>query len=213
MILGSHNSLSYDTPISWWMKLINFTSKCQSLNLKEQFDYGVRLFDIRVDLLDIENPASWDYARGSHGIVTYNIFVNDALNYLNDKAKTTKDPVYVFLNVENLKYEGDEYIDNFIDYFKFMKNRYKNLIFCGGYRKHPWIKIVHCEDPDIDMLFWEFYNYKYQSRFKNKIKLLVQNILHFSPKYWAKKNNNVYKYIYETGTVDERVIMLDYVQY
>ena len=45
---GSHNTMTYLKPHKWWMKLINFTSKCQNKNLEEQYAAGVRYFDIRV---------------------------------------------------------------------------------------------------------------------------------------------------------------------
>ena len=47
-MLGSHNSMTYLKPQKWWMKLINFTSKCQNKNIEEQYAAGVRYFDIRV---------------------------------------------------------------------------------------------------------------------------------------------------------------------
>ena len=212
VILASHNSLSYAEPTKWWLKLINFTSRCQDMNIKEQFNYGIRLFDIRVDLLDLKDPMNWDYARASHGVVTYNVFVNDALIYLNEVAEKYNETVYVFLSVENLKYESEEYINNFTEFFYFMKSRYPNLIFCGGYRKHPWVKMIDCEDPNIHMMFWEFLGFRYQPTFKEKIKTLIKNIIHFSPKYWAKKNNAVYKKeVINDGT--DTYLMLDYVQY
>lgn len=212
VILAAHNSLSYAEPTKWWMKLINFTSKCQDLNIKEQFEYGVRLFDIRVDLLGLRDPMNWDYARSAHGVVTYSVFVNDALIYLNEMAEKHNEKIYVFLSVENLKYENEEYIDNFVEFFEFMKSRYQHLIFCGGYRKHPWVKMIDCEDPDIRMLFWEFLGFQYQPTLKEKIKALIKNIVHFSPKYWAKKNNWEYKSIENEGDSD-LYLMLDYVQY
>lgn len=45
---GSHNTMTYLKPHKWWMKLINFTSKCQDKTPEEQYAAGVRYFDIRV---------------------------------------------------------------------------------------------------------------------------------------------------------------------
>ena len=58
MKLASHNSLSYIKPKKWWEKLINFTSKCQSYDIETQYEYGVRLFDIRIRRAIIE-PGSY----------------------------------------------------------------------------------------------------------------------------------------------------------
>lgn len=53
MILASHNSWSYLTPIKWWQKLLFFTAKCQRKTIVEQYnDYNVRCFDLRIRIID-----------------------------------------------------------------------------------------------------------------------------------------------------------------
>lgn len=47
-MLGSHNTMTGLEPQKWWMRLINFTSKCQDKTPEEQYAAGVRYFDIRV---------------------------------------------------------------------------------------------------------------------------------------------------------------------
>ena len=47
-MLGSHNSFSYLTPTKWWMRLFTPWAKCQNKTIKEQYNAGVRYFDIRV---------------------------------------------------------------------------------------------------------------------------------------------------------------------
>ena len=47
-ILGSHNSLSYLPIKHWWQRFTAPWARCQKLSLREQYDAGVRLFDIRV---------------------------------------------------------------------------------------------------------------------------------------------------------------------
>ena len=47
-MLGSHNSFSYLKPEKWWMRIFNPWAKCQSKTLEEQYEAGVRVFDIRV---------------------------------------------------------------------------------------------------------------------------------------------------------------------
>lgn len=51
-ILGSHNSLSYLPIKKWWQKITSPWTKCQNLTLLEQYNAGVRLFDIRVRIGD-----------------------------------------------------------------------------------------------------------------------------------------------------------------
>ena len=37
-MIASHNSWTFGTPKKWWQKIINFTSKCQTLNIQEQYN-------------------------------------------------------------------------------------------------------------------------------------------------------------------------------
>lgn len=209
MKLASHNSLSFVKPKKWWEKLINFTAKCQSHDIQTQYIDGVRLFDIRLRR-DWISCYSNDYdAISAHGLIEYkNIVIADVLDYLNSKS-TKEDPVYVQLNLENFKYDGDRDYVWFRELFKKCAETYQNLIFCGGYVKHPWRKIIDCEDPTIDQKNWEFMDFTWQPTTTEKIKRFFVNLFHFSPKYWAKKNNQEYK---STGTSAD-FLMLDYIQY
>lgn len=47
-MLGSHNSFSYLTPTKWWMKLFTPWAKCQNKTITEQYNAGVRYFDVRI---------------------------------------------------------------------------------------------------------------------------------------------------------------------
>lgn len=47
-MLGSHNSFSYLTPTKWWMKLLTPWSKCQNKTIAEQYNAGVRYFDVHI---------------------------------------------------------------------------------------------------------------------------------------------------------------------
>ena len=207
MKLASHNSLSYAEPQRWWGKLINFTSKCQSMDVIGQYEYGVRLFDIRIRREYFGVSRNHD-VKSAHGLITYFIYVTEVLAWLNEKS-TKDDPVYIQLNLENKKTEEDRDYSWFKNFFKECSKRYSNLIFCGGYVKHPWHKIIDCEDPTIDQKNWEFMDFTWQPTMKEKIKRFFVNLFHFSPKYWAKKNNQEYK---STGTSTD-FLMLDYIQY
>lgn len=48
MILGSHNTMSYVTPLVWWRRLLRPFYRCQAKTLEGQIAAGVRWFDIRV---------------------------------------------------------------------------------------------------------------------------------------------------------------------
>lgn len=206
MKLASHNSLSYIKPRRWWEKLINFTAKCQLYDIKAQYHKGVRLFDIRVRRDNYSYGAC--SAKSGHGLITYDKSIIEVLYVLNIFS-TKEDPVYIQLNLENRKWEKDKDFVWFEELFKTFAEDYSNLIFCGGYAKHPWRKIIDCEDPTIDQKNWEFMNFKWQPTTKEKIKRFFANLFHFSPKYWAKKDNQKYK---SAGTSAD-FLMLDFVQY
>lgn len=214
MKLASHNSLSFVKPRKWWEKLINFTSKCQSYDIETQYEYGVRLFDIRIRRAMFE-PDSYYCAKSAHGLITYDVRIVDVLRYL-DTLSTKEDPIYVYLSLENKKCEKDRDYVWFKNAFNLYKEMFPNLIFCGGYVKYPWHKIIDCENPFICQRNWEFYNYKdVKDGTITKIKCFFSNLLHFSPEYWAKKNNQKHK---SDGTsadfgTSPDFLMLDFVQY
>lgn len=65
-ILGAHNANTYLKPRKWWMRLINFTSKCQKLSIDEQLEHGVRYFDFR-----IRYDKELGLFLNCHGLVEY----------------------------------------------------------------------------------------------------------------------------------------------
>ena len=54
MILGSHNSWSFLPPKKWWQKALAFTARCQRKDIQEQYELGVRCFDLRLRLINGE---------------------------------------------------------------------------------------------------------------------------------------------------------------
>ena len=51
-MIGSHNSMSYLPPKNLWGKITRPWNKCQDKNIREQYEAGVRYFDIRINLYD-----------------------------------------------------------------------------------------------------------------------------------------------------------------
>ena len=202
MILATHNSLSGYAPEKWWMKILNPFAKCQSLSIEEQYNRGVRMFDIRV------RPHTEEAA---HGLVTYDVDIPLTLGWLNTRAEETKEKVYIRLCCENnvsLWSEWDEVV--FTEYWNFCNNKYKHLTFCGGYMKKGWFKLIDCKDPEYLELYRTFNVYKAKQGWKNKLKSIWQYICHPTPEYWAKKDNAEYIEEYEDYN---GFIMLDFVEY
>lgn len=205
MILGTHNSISYLKPKKWWMRLINFTAKCQSMTIEEQWEYGVRYFDLRIG-------DSMEGECMSHGLVKYKGNLEDILLYLNNCAKLHNEKCFVAINLEEYVYDIHEcksYIDYFEEKLKSLQSEYTSLTICGGYCKGPWRKIIsYIENPTLFEKYWEFCNYKWQ---ENKFKAFITNLFHFCPKYWAKRNNKAYKDEFKSDTRSS-VLLLDFVQ-
>jgi len=83
MILGSHNSWSYLPPRHWWMRPFAFMARCQSVDIKTQYEkYGVRCFDLRI------RYEKWKL-QVAHGSIVYDITekqLKDDLEYLDSKG-------------------------------------------------------------------------------------------------------------------------------
>lgn len=202
MKLATHNSLSSYAPKKWWMRLLNPFAKCQSLSIEEQYNRGVRMFDIRV------RPHTEEAA---HGLVTYNVKIKSILTWLNLKAFGQDERIYIRLCCENNSSELSEWDDEWFRWFwQDCKGKYKHLNFCGGYMKKGWFKLIDCKDPEYLELYRTFNVYKSKSGWKDKLKSIVDYICHPLPQYWAKKDNA--KYIEEQENY-KGFVMLDFVEY
>lgn len=200
MILATHNSLSSHQPKKWWMKILNPFAKCQSCDIITQWHRGVRMFDIRV------RPHTGEAA---HGLVTYDINIPLVLGWLNTRAEEVKEKVHIRLCCENRgNFDKDE--TWFSWYWQDCKSKYKHLIFCGGYMKRGWYKLIDCKDPEYLELYRTFNVYKAKNGWKAKLKSIVEYVLHPTPKYWARKDNADY---IEEHKDYQGYLMLDFAEY
>lgn len=184
------------------MKILNPFAQCQSLGIEEQYNRGVRMFDIRV------RPHTGEAA---HGLVTYNVDVDKVLTWLNERAQAEHTTIYIRLCCENNISELSEWDDEwFTKYWYFCNNVYKHLTFCGGYMKKSWFKLIDCKDPEYLELYRTFNVYKAKNGWKAKLKNVWEYICHPTPKYWAKKDNAEYIEEYEDYN---GYLMLDFVEY
>lgn len=150
-MLGSHNSLSFATPKKWWGKLFRFVGKCQSKDIKEQYELGVRYFDIRIKF-DGDNAVS------AHGPIVFNCDIYEQLvKLLTVCMYTTKEenPVYIRVILEyNKRQKNQDELDiMFKQVCQFLKNRFGyRFIFVGGRRKYDWEVIYDFgnEEPELE---------------------------------------------------------------
>lgn len=141
-IIGTHNSMTYLPLKKWYMYPFNFIAKCQSKTIEQQYESGIRLFDLRINFDKKGN------LRFKHGLITYKGRVSDVLNYLN----TRKEKVYVrlLLEVNN----GEDCVMQevqFIRACKYFEKAYKNITFFCGRAKCSWrqVYVFKFEEPNI----------------------------------------------------------------
>lgn len=151
MKLASHNSISYAPVVQWYFKPFFWVTKCQSKSIEEQYNAGVKYFDIR---LDGGIPA--------HGLIHYKARILDIFEYLNSKGDCT-----VRILCENLKKE-----EEFKFSCKVLENHYKDIVFCGGWDRNNRSNIVYKfknPEPSCEDLYSSFIQYLPNSKWYHKL--------------------------------------------
>lgn len=139
MKLASHNSWSYLPPTKWLMRLLSFVAKCQAKNIREQYEDGVRLFDLRVRF------THYGFLILAHGLAEYDASGLEAdLRWLNNQL----DVVYVQVVLEIGKSDCMQELA-FVNWCKTIRRRYKNIIFVGFHRKFDWKQLIDDKHEDL----------------------------------------------------------------
>ena len=132
-ILGSHNSWTYLKPKKWWLHPFKFMSKCQSVDIKTQYEkYGVRCFDLRVRFKKTDGLIL------AHGMMEYNYRWFDLakdLQYINSKKDCY---VRVLHEVRNEKEYTIFSKETFVDFCKHISSNFKNIKFWCGKNLYNW---------------------------------------------------------------------------
>lgn len=161
MIKGTHNSLT-SYPLKGWQKLftrlIQPWTQCQNKSLAEQYNKGVRLFDIQVSIPnDRYNLENTEYIA-SHGIAWYDTDCycdSSLLEYLcclDYWAKIYNEEIYIILGLDNHFHLTDDNITPqmkiaFKQYVMEFQQKYPNLTLIRAFIEKPW-EIVY-EDHSI----------------------------------------------------------------
>lgn len=126
MKIISHNSWSFAKPKKWWMKLINFTAKCQNVNIKNQYLHGADAFDLRI---------RFDKNRQLqvvHGYIVYDISNKELfkdLQYLNEVGGIT---IRLLHDIRNAKQAASSPVEEFVKYARYYETMFPNITFFGG---------------------------------------------------------------------------------
>lgn len=139
--IGTHNSMTYLKPKKWYLHPFQFIAKCQSKTIQEQFNSGIRLFDIRISY-DKNNIIEF-----RHGLIAYKGDVYNTLEWLNDQNTPIKIRIILEENKENLLQEIP-----FIKDINNFKKKYTNLTFYEGRRKFDWKQIIKLPTLEIEQL-------------------------------------------------------------
>lgn len=140
MKLGSHNSWSFGKT-DWYIP--TFTCKCQNLNIQEQYNLGVRLFDLRLRL----KKKVWYPAHGSACFKCD--FIKD-LKWLNEKGDCY---VRLMLEYNSKPKNSNDIVETFDDYCTNLENTYNNIKFFGGRKKWDWTSYAHtCKNPEETLI-------------------------------------------------------------
>lgn len=192
-ILGAHNANTYLKPRKWWMRLINFTSKCQKLTITEQLEHGVRYFDFRIRL----DEKKVDFIN-CHGLVEYESSVNALIEDISSFCRNTKEHVHIRFVYDDtfIKRTYDSIIYDSLKVLLYFTTPY-NLSW-EIIRKSDWKKITDSENNSpLEMVdcFRNYRGYKWIPW----------------PRWWAKKNNKRLKKFmdeYQKGTPDKDTVFL-----
>lgn len=179
-ILGAHNANTCLEPRKWWMRLINFTSKCQKLSIEEQFEHGVRYFDFR-----IRYDKELGLFLNCHGLVEYIEHLSYTvypLSYFAEKIKP--EPIYirfVYDDTFNNNIDDSDLTDLFIEQIYPILRNDKNII-CKLIKKSSWKYIVYNNRPQLAIVdcFKNYRGYKWipcPQRYISKHKEHYQKII------------------------------------
>lgn len=125
--IATHNSLSYLKPIHWYHRLLKPWYQCQDLTIQEQYNLGVRIFDIRVKQI----KGIWYFC---HNHITFtsltDITGEHIINTITTLTKADNCLTRLCLDERNSKNLTETYIHNFLHLAKQLKQKGWNIFEC-----------------------------------------------------------------------------------
>lgn len=195
--LGTHNSGTYSNLV-WWQRILspilNVTSRCQTLSIKDQLKNNVRLFNLQITYYRKE----WVF---SHGLCIYTSKFYDAICDM-VKYATKESPVYFQLFLDNNfllgqnKNEFKKLVNDLLDTLQ-DTNVYMLYAYIEGTDEYPY------RNSNINLSISEHYWTK--SWAENNAKSWIDKLP--LPKRHAKIYNN--KYMDENTA---NYLMLDFIE-
>ena len=135
----THDSLTFDSPSNLLLNLISCFWRCQKLSIDEQYQLGVRVFDIRVSRKD-------DMWVGAHGIYKCKHISFKTLSELCKSFKIEFPNSYIRIYLEDKIKNNEELKKLFLDEAEEAYNKYESMIWEIG-THFPWI--TYYKNPNL----------------------------------------------------------------
>lgn len=146
--IASHNSLTFAENINGNDRIVDRRNRCQSLNIREQYEAGVRMFDFRV------RPDKNGNAQAAHGRIVYDVNLEEEYEWLNGKGD-----VWIRIMIENsrLPWKKDRYFEWFRNYTAALVEKYPAIKFVGGYGARSGGQVASNlpHQPEIRQYIWQ----------------------------------------------------------
>lgn len=133
MIIGSHDTMTANSPKNWVGYITLPFSRCQSKSVKELYDLGVRCFDLRVSFRNGEPIFK-------HSIVKFKGSPHETIKEINKLGDC-----YVRVLLEDIR-DIPENEQNFKELCKFWEDTYTDIKFFQGNRRCDWKQVYTFEN-------------------------------------------------------------------
>lgn len=145
--IASHNSLTYAETENGNKRIIKRRNRCQRLDIRQQYEIGVRMFDFRVRKGINGKP------QAAHGRIRYKANVEKELAYLNSQGNVI---VRIMLENRRLPRQRKKDFKWFDAYVREIVQKYPNIEFVGGYssRGDGKAAVFLPDEPQINQYVW-----------------------------------------------------------
>lgn len=179
-MIGSHNTFTYLKATNCLCNIFKAFWKCQEISLQEQYNMGIRVFDIRVSETN-DDKKCWQV---KHGIAKVNqkfLTLSDICSFF--KSNYPESVVRIMLEDKS---DDESILDRFTKESETVIDKYKDMIWTI-YIKRPWKMLYQGRQLNVKEYCCYLFNWDVDAS-------LVTNIKNFSfkassIKKWAKNNN------------------------
>ena len=200
-MIASHDSYTYQKPKNILLNLISIFWRCQKKDINEQYELGVRVFDVRVYR---NKDNKWGTA---HGIIHFNKSFNsliDICKYFKDNFEKSTIRIYLEDNVNNDHQLRDLFLQESDEAF----SKYEDMIWEIG-THFPWVTYYRNNNfkPEIREYYCKLFNWDTNQSIKYNLKNM--NWSSWCLPLYSKKHNPI---ITKEMIIDSNIIyFIDYI--